>query len=144
MRKPVSGHPQIAQCKQREQLRRVFGKTPVAHFGETGQALDHPKAMPHLGAHARFDLPGRSSKAPQGDFLSSARRLPGAQRDAPLIALLGPVHLRVTLAGAVLDGNGGCDEGGVHNRSGLEQRSRVRQLGVNAVQDLAPAGWSRR
>jgi len=49
-RKPVSCHPQIAQGKQRKQLRRGFGKTPVANLGEPEQALDHPKGMLHLGA----------------------------------------------------------------------------------------------
>ena len=35
-------HPQIAQRKQRHQLRRVLGKAFVAHLGEAELALDEP------------------------------------------------------------------------------------------------------
>lgn len=45
-------HPQIGQCKQRHQLRRVLGQPFVAHLGETELALDHSKRVFHLGAHA--------------------------------------------------------------------------------------------
>jgi hypothetical protein len=51
-----SSHPQVAQGKQREQLRRVLGQPFVANLGETELTLDHPKRMLDLGANAGFDL----------------------------------------------------------------------------------------
>ena len=53
-----SGHPHIAQRKQRHQLRCILGQPFVANLGETELALDHPKWMFDLRAHAGFELLG--------------------------------------------------------------------------------------
>jgi hypothetical protein len=45
-----SSHPQVAQGKQREQLRRVLGQPFVANLGETELTLEYPKRMLDLGA----------------------------------------------------------------------------------------------
>lgn len=47
-------HPQVAQRKQRRQLRRVLSQTPVAHLGIIKLPLDHPKRMFYLGSDARL------------------------------------------------------------------------------------------
>ena len=49
-------HPQIRQCKQRHQLRRVLGKTLVAHLGESKLAFDDSERVLHLGAHTGLHL----------------------------------------------------------------------------------------
>ena len=56
--KPASSHPDIGQRKQRDELRGILGKPPVAHFEVTELALDDPKRMLHFGAHAGFELFG--------------------------------------------------------------------------------------
>ena len=58
LHKPASGHPDVGQRKQRDELRRVFGKPPVAHFDVTELALDNPKRMLHFGAYAGLELLG--------------------------------------------------------------------------------------
>jgi len=45
-------HPQIAQCEQRVQLRRVLGKPSIAHFHMAELALDDPERVFHLGPDA--------------------------------------------------------------------------------------------
>ena len=76
LHKPASGHPDVGQRKQRDELRGVFGKPPVAHFDVTELALDNPKRMLHLGAHAGLELLGLFVHAPQG-VCFCALRLPG-------------------------------------------------------------------
>ena len=56
--KPASGHPDVGQHKQRDEICSVLGKPPVAHFDVTELALDDPKRMLHLGPHAGFELFG--------------------------------------------------------------------------------------
>ena len=51
-----SSHPQVAQGKQREQLRRILGQPFVANLGEAELALDHPERVLDLGANAGLDL----------------------------------------------------------------------------------------
>ena len=51
-----SGHPQIAQGKQRDQLRRVLGQSLVANFGVAELALDDPERVFHLGTDAGLEL----------------------------------------------------------------------------------------
>ena len=51
-----SGHPQIAQGKQRDKLRRVPGKALVADLGEAELALDDAKWMLDPGPHAGLEL----------------------------------------------------------------------------------------
>ena len=58
LHKPASDHPDVGQRKQRDELRGILGKPPVAHFEVTELALDNPKRMLHLGAHAGFELFG--------------------------------------------------------------------------------------
>ena len=54
----------------------------------------------------------------------------------PLVALLGLVHLRVTLTGTVLGGARCRNQSGVHHRAGLEQQALGGQLGVDHLQYL--------
>jgi hypothetical protein len=49
-----SSHPQVAQGKQREQLRRVLGQPFVANLGEAELTLDHSERVLDLGANAGF------------------------------------------------------------------------------------------
>ncbi len=58
LHKPASGHPDVGQRKQRDKLRGVFSKTPVAHFDVIELTLDDSKRMLHLGAHPGFELFG--------------------------------------------------------------------------------------
>ena len=58
LHKPASGHPDVGQRKQRDELCGVLGKPPVAHFDVTELSLDNPKRMLHLGPHAGFALFG--------------------------------------------------------------------------------------
>jgi len=55
-RNSVSGHPQIAQRKQRYQLRRVLGQSLVANLGKSELTLDDTKQMLNFGAYAGLDL----------------------------------------------------------------------------------------
>ena len=64
--KPASGHPDVGQRKQRDELRGVLGKPPVAHFEVTELALDNSKRMLHLGPHAGFELFGLFVQRAQG------------------------------------------------------------------------------
>ena len=51
-----AGHPQIAQCKQCHQLRRVFRQPFVANLGESELTLDDSERVLHLGPHTGFEL----------------------------------------------------------------------------------------
>jgi hypothetical protein len=51
----MPGHPQIAQCKQRVQVRRVLCKPPVSELDMPELPFDDPKRVLHLGTHARFE-----------------------------------------------------------------------------------------
>ena len=53
-----SSHPQVAQGKQRHQLRRVLCQPFVANLGEAELALDHPERVLDLRANAGFELLG--------------------------------------------------------------------------------------
>lgn len=70
-------HPQIAQCKQRDQLRRVLGQPFVAHPGKAELTLDDPKRALDLGMHTGLELFGFIQQRTPLVCLSSARRLPG-------------------------------------------------------------------
>ena len=67
--KPASGHPDVGQRKQGDELRRVFGKTPVADLGVPELVLDDPKRMLHLGPHAGFELFGLFAQRAPGRVL---------------------------------------------------------------------------
>ena len=51
----LTHHPQIGQCKQRVQLRRVLGQATVAHLHRTELTLDDTERVLHLGADAGLD-----------------------------------------------------------------------------------------
>lgn len=53
-----------------------------------------------------------------------------------LIALLGLVHLGVTLAAVVLGRAGGRDQRGIHHGAGLEHQTAFNEFGVDGGQDL--------
>ena len=48
LQQPTPHHPQIAQRKQRVQLRRVLGQSPITHFHVSELAFDDPKRVFHL------------------------------------------------------------------------------------------------
>lgn len=50
------GHPQIAQRKQRRDLRGVLAQSAVADLGKSELPLDHPEGMFDLGTDAGLDL----------------------------------------------------------------------------------------
>jgi hypothetical protein len=52
----------------------------------------------------------------------------------PLVALLGLMHLRVALAGAVLGRTGRGNQRGIDHRTALEQQALGRQRGVDRPQ----------
>ena len=62
-------HPQIGQRKQSHQLRRVLGKTTVAHLGESKLALDDTKRVLHLDPHACLELLSLLGKRTTGRLL---------------------------------------------------------------------------
>ena len=51
-----SHHPQVAQRKQRDQLRRVFEQAPIPSLAIAELAFDHPEGVFHLGPNAGLDL----------------------------------------------------------------------------------------
>ena len=83
LHKPASGHPDVGQRKQRDELCGVLGKPPVAHFDVTELALDDPKRMLHLGPHAGFELFGLFLQRAQGHVLLHAA-LTRAHRHMPI------------------------------------------------------------
>ena len=44
----AANHPQIGQCKQRDELRGVFLEAEVTHLHKPELALDHPKGCSTL------------------------------------------------------------------------------------------------
>ena len=85
LHKPASGHPDVGQRKQRDELRGVLGKPPVAHFDVTELALDNPKRMLHLGAHAGLELLGLFLQCAPGRVLLRLT-LPRAHGHMPIHA----------------------------------------------------------
>lgn len=57
--------------------------------------------------------------------------------EIPLIAFLGLVHLAVTLSTLVFGGVGGFDDSGIGQRALLHHNTRVTELLVNGVEELA-------
>lgn len=201
--KPVPGPPQVAQCKQRDQLRHVLDQTFVANFGESELAFDYSERMLHFGANTGLELlslvqqtaPGRillqcpaiagmhgyiympvharslrSFGCPlvarigkHDRFLAMQQAMPldhivdvgrraddgvqhktrisvhsdvGLHAKVPLLALLGLMHLRVTLARAVLAGTGCGNQGGIKHSAGLEHQAFGGQGRVDGGQQL--------
>jgi hypothetical protein len=56
LHKVLSGHPDVGQRKQGDELRRVFLQPAVAHFGATELALDDSERMFHLSPHTGLEL----------------------------------------------------------------------------------------
>ncbi len=52
----ASHHPEIAQRKQREHLRRILDQSAVSHLGVDKLTLDHAKRVLDLGADRRFQI----------------------------------------------------------------------------------------
>lgn len=57
LQKPASDHPDVGQCKQRDELRGVFCKVPIASLDMAELALNHPQRVLDLGTHACIELP---------------------------------------------------------------------------------------
>ena len=55
-RQTLAHHPQIGQRKQRVQLRRVLGQSPVTNFHVSKLAFDDPKRVFHFGADTGLDV----------------------------------------------------------------------------------------
>lgn len=129
LHKPASGHPDIGQRKQRDELCGVLGKPPVAHLGVPELALDDPKRMLHLGPHAGFELFGLFVQRAPGRVLLRLT-LPRAHGHMPIHAsgvgsfagalvarirkdnLFFTVQQRMAL-GDIIDVSG-CPDDGVH------------------------------
>lgn len=72
----------------------------------------------------------------------------------PLVAILGLVHLGVTLPVLVLGRTGGSNDGGIHDGASLEHQALLGQRGVDRgqylrrqlilVQQVESAGWGSR
>jgi hypothetical protein len=85
LHKRLSGHPQIRQREQRDQLRGVLGQPPIAHLGVTELAFDHPKWMLDLGTHAGFELFGLIEQgAPASARLAQSAAFARAHGHLPL------------------------------------------------------------
>ena len=199
-----SHHPQVAQRKQRDQLRRVFDQSPIPSLAVAELALDHPEGVFHLGPNAGLDLfqlvdqgvysfvllqspplarhHGNLPVNPrvlrlnlfalgdtpvagvceynifftvqQGVGLRDVMLIGGSARNSmnqarlsvcanvslhtevPLVALLGLVHLWVTLTRAVLGGARSCDQSGINDRACFEQQAPLDQIGVHGGKNL--------
>lgn len=51
-----ASHSQVAQRKQRDELRRILGQALVANIGEAELALDDSEGVFHLGANTGLEL----------------------------------------------------------------------------------------
>ena len=88
-----TGHPQIAQCDQRDQLRGVFGQSPIAHLGKPKLALDYPKRMFDIGPDAGLDLPDLLEQLVVASAHVYCPALAWAQGHMPIDSrCLGPLH----------------------------------------------------
>ena len=126
----LSGHPQIAQSKQRHQLRRVLGKPFVAHLGKAKLALDDPKRVLHLGPYAGLDLLGLVQQAAPRRMLIQRSALAWTHGNVKvqacsfsplagsLVARTGKDDCLLAIQKAVSLGDivdiGGCADDGVH------------------------------
>jgi len=97
----VSHFPQVGQCKQHLQLRRVLGQTPVAHFGKAELAFDDAKRMLHtgtkagLGAFVRFPHLIKLAIAQQPPLARHHRDMPPDGSALVLFALLNTSIARI-------------------------------------------------
>ena len=95
LHKPASGHPDIGQRKQRDELCGVFLQPPIAHLGEAELAFDNPERVLHLGPNTGLELFGLfAQRAPRRvlvrlAFARSHRNVPiHARRFRPLAGAL--------------------------------------------------------
>ena len=155
-------HPQIGQRKQRHQLRRVLGQSPVTYLSVVKLALDDSKPMFDLGPHTGLKFLGLFGVlAPRrallgGSFARAHGHLPWHTRGlrpfvcalipgvhaivdlhpkVPLVALLGLVHLRVMFTAAVLGGARRGNQGRIHHAAGLKKQPLLGQGGVDGGHD---------
>ena len=56
LQKPASGHPDIGQRKQRDELCGVFLQSPIAHLAMTELAFDHPERVFQSDAHTGLEF----------------------------------------------------------------------------------------
>lgn len=111
-----SGHPRIAQGKQRNQLRRVLSEPFVAHLGKAKLALDNSKRVFHLGPHTGLDLLGYGVVLGVGHRLSAIHIVRIGQIHAPRSGGHAAHGCRPPL-GVVL--GGGLAHGQIGHRLGL-------------------------
>jgi hypothetical protein len=80
-RKPLnysfSNQPQVAQLKQRDQLRRVFEQDPIPCLAIDELAIDHHEGLFNLGPNACLGLSNLSIMASSVFLFFKARHLPG-------------------------------------------------------------------
>ena len=69
LHKHPSGHPDVGQRKQRDQLCRVLLQSPITHLGVAELALDHSKRMLHLGTDAGLEFLGLLNELAPGRVL---------------------------------------------------------------------------
>ena len=55
LQKSASGHPNIGQRKQSDELRRVFLEPAIAHPGEAELAFDNSERVLHFGSHTGLE-----------------------------------------------------------------------------------------
>lgn len=79
-----SGHPHIAQRKQRYQLRRILCQPFVANLGEAKLTLDHSERVLNLRANAGFELLGFVQQAAPRQVLIQRPAFAGARGDMPV------------------------------------------------------------
>ena len=58
MQKSASGHPNIGERNQSDELRRVFLEPKIAHLGEDELAFDNSERLFHLGPHIGLEFLG--------------------------------------------------------------------------------------
>lgn len=195
-----SGHPQIAQGKQRDELRRILGQATVSDLAEPELAFDDPERVFHFCPHTGLELFGfvqqgaqlrlfiqcpafarshghmpvhtRGFRPLRGTLVASIRKHHsfiavqqsvalgnvidvgrsandgvdqsrvginpdvGLHTEVPLVAFLGLMHFRVTLAAAVLGGTGCGNQGGIDHGANFEHQALGGQGGIDGGHDL--------
>lgn len=149
--------PQVAQREQGLDLRRVFRKTPVAHFHETELALDHPERMLDIDVNADLEFLDVLAHRVGGIALGQCSALARAHGHLPphtcrlltlhraLIARIGeddfllPVQQRMPL-GDVVDVRSSPHDGVYRPRAGVQAdmglHAEVRLVGLLGLMHL--------
>lgn len=134
-------------CVQRTALARAHGHMPVGLYALDFFSFGHP-LVASIGEHIAFltvhQRGGLRHVIDVGGCAHHGVNQPRVGIDAdvalhakvPLLALLGLMHLGVTLAVLVLGRAGRGNQGGVHHRALLEHQALVGQAGVDHGQHL--------